>query len=155
MDRYRKVRPLSAPDAAYVAGLVDGEGSISLTRRHAKDHRQLVISISNTEKAILVHVASVVGAGRIVSKATYRPNHTPSYAYLIENRQALALLCQVQPYLRSYKAERGKLVLENYVRLTPRNGKYAERQLDDRARFVRTFFSITAHGNSSKSITRI
>jgi hypothetical protein len=123
MDRYKKVLPLSATDAAYVAGLVDGEGTIGLTRRHARDHRQLVISICNTEKAMLDHVATAVGAGRITSKVTYRQNHTPSYTYVIENRQA------------------------------PRNGKYAEQQLEDRAKFVRAFFSITAHGRQSSRLS--
>jgi hypothetical protein len=41
-------------------------------------------------------------------------------------RQALALLAQVEPYLHSYKRERARLALADYVRLTPRNGKYTE-----------------------------
>jgi hypothetical protein len=111
-----------------------------------------VISISNTERALLVHVATAVGAGRITSKKTYRENHSPGYTYLIENRQALALLSQIQPYLRSYKAARGTLVLEHYVRLTPRNGKYAEQQLENRAKFVETFFSTTPNGRRSRKL---
>ena len=42
---YKEVRLLSPHDAAYIAGLIDGEGSILLTRRHRGDHRQLVITI--------------------------------------------------------------------------------------------------------------
>jgi hypothetical protein len=40
--RYREVAPLSQVDAAYIAGLIDGEGTITLSRRHANDRRQLV-----------------------------------------------------------------------------------------------------------------
>ena len=149
---YREVRTLAANDAAYVSGLIDGEGSIHLTRRHRGEHRQLAISISNTEKPLLVHVLTVVGAGRITSKATSHPDHTPSYAYTIENRQALALLRQVHPYLRSYKAARARLIIDNYIRLTPRNGKYTEKQLAARAEFVSAFFSITAHGKQCRSL---
>jgi hypothetical protein len=153
MTKYRRVRQLSPPDAAYIAGVIDGEGSIHLTRRHKGDYRQLVISISNTEIALLEYVLEVVGAGRITSKVTYQPGHSPSYTYVIENRQALALLTQIDPYLRSYKSVRARLVLDHYIRLTPRNGKYTESQLAERAEFVRSFFLITAHGKQSNRLT--
>jgi len=90
---------------------------------------------------LLDYVNDTVGAGRITSKATYQPNHTPSYAYVIHNRQALTLLRQVEPYLRSHKAGRARLVLDHYIRLTPRNGKYTGTQLAERAEFVSSFFS--------------
>ena len=35
--------------AAYIAGLIDGEGTITLTRLHAHENRRLVVSIANTE----------------------------------------------------------------------------------------------------------
>lgn len=34
MASYRKVKILSREDAAYIAGLIDGEGTLSLSRRH-------------------------------------------------------------------------------------------------------------------------
>ncbi|MGH8175727.1 MAG: hypothetical protein ACREV5_05650 [Steroidobacter sp.] len=43
MAIYKEVRSLVAVDAAYIAGLVDGEGTITLSRRHAKDRRQLIL----------------------------------------------------------------------------------------------------------------
>jgi hypothetical protein len=42
----------------------------------------------------------------------------------VYNRQALALLQQTLPYLKSYKHKRAELILKDYLRLTPRNGKY-------------------------------
>lgn len=53
MHTYREVRSLSGPEAAYLAGLIDGEGTVTLSRKHASDMRQLVVSISNTELPIL------------------------------------------------------------------------------------------------------
>ena len=49
MSSYRQVSSLSPTDAAYVAGIIDGEATITLSRKHAGESRQLVISISNTE----------------------------------------------------------------------------------------------------------
>jgi hypothetical protein len=38
--------PRLPPDiAAYIAGLIDGEGTITLTRLHAGENRRLVVSI--------------------------------------------------------------------------------------------------------------
>lgn len=121
---YRVTRRLSGTDAAYIAGLIDGEGTISLSRRHRRDERQLVVSISSTEYALLEFVLDAVGAGKITRKRTYAAGHAPGLTYAISNRQALALLEQIVPYLRSYKMERARLLLAHYVRLTPRNGKY-------------------------------
>jgi hypothetical protein len=65
MTRYKEVRSLAAVDAAYIAGLIDGEGTVTLSRRHAKDRRQLVVSIANTEIRLLEFVLERVGAGRL------------------------------------------------------------------------------------------
>lgn len=139
MASYRKVKNLSREEAAYIAGLVDGEGTLSPTRRHRDENRQFVISISNTEARLLNYVCRSVGAGRITRKRTSKSTHTPSGTYAIDNRQALDLLQQITPYLRTYKAKRAKLVLDNYLRLTPRNGKYTAAQKKARAAFVTKF----------------
>lgn len=51
--RTRAVSSLSTVDAAYLAGLIDGEGTIALTRLHATANRQLHVSISSTEQALV------------------------------------------------------------------------------------------------------
>ncbi len=146
MPRYREVRELSSTDAAYVTGLIDGEGTVTLSRRHANEHRQLVISISNTERSLLVFVLEAAGAGKITTKRTTKEHHSPSFAYAISNRQALALLSQVAPYLRSYKRLRARLVLDHYVGLTPRNGKYTGDLADRRQRFETQVLALRATG---------
>lgn len=140
--KYKKVRALSPEDAAYIAGLIDGEGTISLTRKHRAEHRQLMLSISSTERPLLAYVLKTIGAGRITNKCTYRDHHTPSVTYAISNRQALAVLEQVVPYLRTYKAKRARLILHNYIRLTPRNGKYTRALLKERDIFIEKFLRL-------------
>jgi len=63
--------------------------------------RQLVVSISNTELPILEFALLCIGAGKLTHKSTSKANHSPSYAYAVWNRQALALLAQVEPYMRT------------------------------------------------------
>lgn len=142
MAKYRKVRKLSPEEAAYLAGLIDGEGTIALTRKHRGEYRQLMVSISSTEQPLLKYVKKVIGAGRITNKCTYQSNHTPSVTYAISNRQALDVLAQVSPYLKTYKAKRAELILRSYVRLTPRNGKYTQALLKERDIFIDKFLHL-------------
>lgn len=129
------VKLLSAVDAAYLAGFIDGEGTVTLTRKHKNENRQLAVTISNTERQILEFCLKAIGAGKITNKRTTKSHHTPSFTYAIYNRQALALLKQIEPYLRSYKVKRARLILENYIALTPRNGKYTEKMMIRRQAF--------------------
>ena len=142
MPQQKKGRTLDPTEAAWLAGLLDGDGTVALPRRHKNEHRQLEVSISNTDFALLEYVKSIVGMGRITRKRSIAKNHTPSGAYQISNRQALTLLEQILPYLRTYKSKRAKLVVDNYVRLTPRNGHYTSQLLDERRRFVHEFLSL-------------
>jgi hypothetical protein len=142
MANYKKTLKLNPTDAAYIAGIIDGEGTISLSRKHKSDNRQLVISISNTERQLLEYIFQAVGTGKLTRKKTSQEKHTPSFTYSITNRQALDLLEQIKPYLKTYKSSRAELVLSDYIRLTPRNGKYSETIFREREIFIDEFFSI-------------
>lgn len=141
MSRYKKASCLTEVQAAYIAGLMDGEGTITLTKRHRNEHRQIVISISNNEKCLLDYVISVAGIGVISKKSDTRSKNI-NYSYTVTNRQALELLSQINPYLIGYKKERAYYVLKHYLALTPRNGKYSSELLERRNIFVNTFFRI-------------
>jgi LAGLIDADG-like domain len=142
--RYKVVNALTPENAAYIAGLIDGEGTITLGRRHAADQRQLIVSIANTERSLLEYVALTLGAGKITSKRTVSEKHAPSFCYTVSNRQALSCIAQVMPYLRTYKRERARLALTDYIRLTPRNGKYTDALLRQRLEFENRFLGLTA-----------
>lgn len=139
----KKIRNLSPADAAYIAGLIDGEGTVTLTRRHRNEHRQVVVSIASTERALLEFVKSATGVGKITRKRVVSTRHSPSFTYAVSNRQALALLGQIRGQLKSYKAQRADLLLADYVRLTPPNGHYSPEMTTRRAAFVKSLLSIT------------
>lgn len=124
MARYRLVNRLDLPTAAYVAGLVDGEGTVTLTRIHRNENRRLVVCIANNDLSLLKYVLAVVGAGRITAKRTYSSRHSPSFNYQVTSRHALELLRQIVIFMKTYKTARAQLALKNYLKLTPRNGKY-------------------------------
>ena len=143
MTIYKKVSTLSQVDAAYIAVVIDGEGTITLSRKHKNDNRQLSITISNTEMPLLKYIIDTIAAGKITNKKVYKNNHTPSMTYAISNRQALDLLIQATPFLKTYKKERAELILKDYIRVTPRNGKYNEELIIEREKFIYSFFEIS------------
>ena len=96
--------------AAYIAGLLDGEGTVTLTRLHRNENRRLVVSISDNELPLLQFVKKAFGAGKITRKRHYKDLHQPSYTFHITSRQALHLLEVVTPYLKSYKRRRAELI---------------------------------------------
>lgn len=140
---YKQVNKLVSVDAAYIAGLIDGEGTITLSRKHRNENRHIVVSISNTERELLEYVLTSVGAGKITSKKTSKEHHTQSYTYAISNRQALDLLEQITRYLKTYKRLRAELVLKSYIALTPRNGYYTPELLKQREEFIQIFFDFS------------
>ena len=153
MADYKSVATLSATDAAYIAGLIDGEGTVTLSRRHKHDMRQPVISISNTDLSFLDYVLRATKAGKITRKRTSSSKHTPSAAYAISNRQGLCLLRQIEPYLRTYKKQRAELILRDYVRLTPRNGKYTSAARAARTRFEIEVLSVKPNATAMSRAT--
>jgi hypothetical protein len=101
MATCQTVSRLSTTDAVYIAGLIDGEGTVTLGRKHRNENRQLAVTIGNTERALLNYVMEYSGAGKVTRKRTGQDHHAPSVTYAVYDRQALPLLEQVHPYLRT------------------------------------------------------
>ena len=143
MAEYKMVRILSEAESAYLAGIIDGEGTVTLSRRNKNDQRQLVVAISSTDNSLLMYLSEIVGAGKITNKRMHSPNHSPAYTYQLSNRQALSVLEQVAPFLRTYKRDRARIVLSGYLRVTPRNGKYSSKLLREKEKFNAAFFAFS------------
>lgn len=133
---------MTAVEAAWLAGIIDGEGTVTLTRKHAGENRQLALLVSSTEPELLEAILRYTTVGKVTGKRTTSPAHRPCRTYAVYNRQALDILRQVTPHLRGYKRQRSELILDCYVRLTPRNGVYSESTARLRRQFERRVLSI-------------
>jgi len=138
----KQVKKLKPVDAAYIAALIDGEGTVTLMRAHKDEYRQAHVSINNCDKKMLEWVLRKVGAGKILPKKIYNEKHTPSFTYRIVAQKALPLLKQILPYLHTYKKERTKLILKYADKLTVRNGKYSKELMDKKVKFIKRFFKL-------------
>ncbi len=142
VQTYRKVNKLKLTEAAYIAGIVDGEGTVTLTVKQKGATRHLAVTVSGTEESLMKYLTKTIGSGQVVSKRVYKPNHSQAYTYSIYSRQALDLLKQIFPYMQTYKAKRVQLVLKDYILVTPRNGKYDDAKIKAKEKFVENFFEI-------------
>jgi len=118
--RYTKSMEATREDLAYIAGLVDGEGSITIGRRgqrpdnggHSPQHN-LVVSVVNTHLPTLQWLQETIGAGAI----HYKPRNgslgtKDCYVWKLGgNQQAHDFLTAVRPWLRM-KADQCWLGLE-------------------------------------------
>ena len=142
MNYYKHVKELALDELSYIAGIIDGEGTITLTRKAKDGPRQLAVTVSNCEYRLLSFLSKTIGAGLITTKRIYKKQHSQAFTFRLVNRQALSLLQQIQNHLRTYKRERAKLVLKEYLKVTPRNGKYTDSLLKRKGKFEKKFFEI-------------
>jgi hypothetical protein len=131
-------------EAAYVAGIIDGEGSITLTRMHEKENRRPCITIASTDKELLIYIQSLT-RGIIINKKNYNTNkYKNSYTLYIKKKlDVFHTLQSIKPFLRiNQKRERAKWILNNYDTVTPRNGKYSHELLKEKLMFEEKFFKL-------------
>lgn len=131
-------------EASYIAGIVDGEGSISLTRMHDNEYRRPCISIASTDKELLLYIKELTG-GIINNKKNYKPSkHQDSFTLSIKKKDEVFYTLQsIIPFLRvNKKRNRAAWILENYNTVTARNGKYSPELLKRKMEFEESFFKI-------------
>ncbi|EPY2305867.1 LAGLIDADG family homing endonuclease [Clostridium sporogenes] len=129
---------------AYIAGIIDGEGSIMLLKFHGNQFPSPCISISSTTIELLEWIKSVTKIGTIKRKKNYNPEkHTDSFTYTIKYNNAINLLIEIEPYLViKSKKDRARLIIEKYKSVTPRNGKYSNEMLGAKEEFYKEFINI-------------
>ncbi|WP_406686280.1 LAGLIDADG family homing endonuclease [Rossellomorea vietnamensis] len=131
-------------EAAYLAGIIDGEGSITLTRMHDKEHRRPCITVASTDYELLEYL-QILTNGQITKKKNYHPDrHLNSYTLSIKAKnQVLYILKLVFPFLRVLKKKkRASWILDHYDRVTVRNGKYSTDKLKQKVTFEEEFFKL-------------
>ncbi|WP_261134255.1 LAGLIDADG family homing endonuclease [Bacillus sp. Marseille-Q3570] len=129
-------------EAVYLAGIIDGEGSITLTRMHEKEHRRPCVTIPSTDKELLDYIKTLIN-GSITKKKNYNPGiHKDSFTLNIKKKKDVFYVLQnITPYLRIKKKKlRAIWILENYDDVTPRNGKYNKELLIKKIKFEKDFF---------------
>lgn len=133
---------ISDAEAAYAAGILDGEGSISITRNHSGRWPSPQVSIASTDRELLEWLQVRFG-GSISTKQPRQPQHSLSFDWKLTDRRAIHFLQIVKPHLVIIrKLRRCDLLLQDYLECTPRNGRYTEEMLRKKQVFLDKFTSL-------------
>lgn len=93
---------MSRATAAWVAGLIEGEGSIMLTKRGAP-----VIALTMTDEDVVRRLHDVVGIGSVRLRVTQEGNKNAWIWNVASWRGCVSLLTQILPWMG---ARRGRAI---------------------------------------------
>lgn len=135
---------MTSEEKAYIAGIIDGEGSIMLLKFHNNQFPSPCISVSSSTLELLEWIKLKANVGTIKGKKNYNlDKHKDSYTYIDKYDEAIELLKELLPYLIiEAKWKRAILILERYKQVTPRNGRYSPEKLKMKNAFYEEFMAI-------------
>lgn len=106
------VRNLSETEKAWLAGVIDGEGSIGIYR--SVDGRRVQIQVANTHRGFIDRVRAVVGCGSICPReprGLHKGRKTVYHYTCKGSERGLKILAQVLPYL-IVKREKAEAIIQ-------------------------------------------
>lgn len=104
-----RVKTLLPTEAAYLAGLIDGEGYVAVTAattsKSAKRCKRgaavrVTVAVRMTTRRPLDWAAALTGFGRVTAPRLLNPKHKQPYQWQIWSRQAVEVLVAIRPYLK-------------------------------------------------------
>lgn len=106
--RQKPVNKLTSEQAAYLAGIVDGEGCFTggLNRGYVMGS----LEIGSVDGCFLKCLRDMVGAGNFAKKKPRKPKAKPLYVWHVHLGSLESLIMQILPFLR-LKAPQAKLML--------------------------------------------
>lgn len=138
-------RTMSATEAAYFAGFMDGEGTITIVRSKTPERRtgwkfNALVSVANCDRDVLMWLRTTCGNGWIhtTKKTLQKAHHRMGYSLRFTPHQMRHLLPQIVLYLHCKKVQ-AQLLLE-FLNLTrrisgaPASDAYWQTQEDYRVR---------------------
>jgi hypothetical protein len=132
-------------DVGWLAGILDGEGTITLLARSAPRFRQPTLSVTSTDLPILTRICRLAG-GHISRHTRRNPNRRWRAAWIWKLNGAstvLAVLRLVVDHLRCpKKRRRARFLLAHYGRVTQRNGRYSAAQRARKVAMEQRFFEL-------------
>lgn len=126
---------------AYLAGLFDGEGTITLTRINSSDKfRAPILSMSSTSLNLLELCKSTFG-GHISKQKVYKDHYKQAWSWKIAHNAALEAATKLLPFIQEpEKKRRLQLLITRYKLVTNRGGHYSEELLSLKLNFEEEFF---------------
>lgn len=114
--RGKKCSKLSKTDAAYIAGIIDGEGCVTLSKKKDPSMRlgyglRPHITVVNTNKKLIQFLKDITNLGVVYSGQDKKKNSKPHFRWQLWSQQARSFLLEILPYL-VLKQKQAQLVLD-------------------------------------------
>lgn len=128
-------------EKAYAAGLMDGEGTITLTRRNRREkYRWPVVSVTSTTIEIIEFLRGF--GGSVCARPPRKSHHKPVWVWSVRSQKAPEFLRMVRPYMvEPSKVRRADMLINDYDAVTCRNGKYTPEKHEKKRVFEAAFMS--------------
>lgn len=123
---------LDKAEKAYIAGIVDGEGTVTLMKHHKNETPIPFVAVANNNLTLLKWIKVRVG-GLIASKKKRLPHHNDSYVWSVRQDRALSFLNEIKKFL-IIKKPQADLITLKYKSVTHRAGKYTPRMFKAKMR---------------------
>lgn len=125
MSSYKqgKINKLTETQKAYIAGMIDADGSVGIDRRTSESDKYpynfaVRVLVVNTDYDLILWLKKVIGAGcAYKTEYRYKPNWNTVHRYQLTNEKGVELLNQIIPYM-IVKRERAELVASLPTRKT-------------------------------------
>ena len=139
---------MSTPEElAYAAGFVDADGYVSLAQIQKGKFRVPYVQVTNADSDIIWFFQLNFG-GRARKRRTVNPFQNDLYEWTLTYDAALDFLRAIRPFMQHQKkTERIDLIMADYKRLTPRNGKYTEEMRAEKIAFENRVMGIKMRGS--------
>jgi hypothetical protein len=109
MNKSRKtIKELSETDKAYLAGIMDGEGAIYISRKKDPTMKagygyRMVLGVANTDLPLMNWLVEATGLGTVKPRKRHSPKHKQAYDWYLWSIQAYQFLKAISPYLKQKK----------------------------------------------------
>ena len=130
-----QIRPLSETQKAYLAGIIDGEGCITVTKKRGPKSGRLgycyrpVVHVANTHEGVLKTLHLWTGLGRVNKFDDARKNRKARFQWFIWSNQAKQIILAIRPYL-VIKTDQAKVFLK-FVEVANHSSSPGPRGLTD------------------------
>ena len=118
-------------DLAWAAGIIDGEGCITLYKSRTNSGTAFVmkVTVTNTSMPMLSHLQVLFNCGYIGHKRRYSIRHKPCAIWEVTTKNAERVLRLVQPYL-IIKAEECRLALHSRTLINPHGNNKRNKNIE-------------------------
>lgn len=154
---FHSKKQMSVEEAAYVAGFIDGEGTIGIIRETRKEalagfRYTAYFSVCSTDMNVLEAIRSMMGNGRIISThhKKAKPHHKDVFKLTLSPNQIRDVVPKILPYL-IIKREQALLVLE-FLDIKQGTNNYTNNNMEKQHSFWQKARFLNQRGKNQISI---